>query len=408
MTWNGSNLLTIAGGLTFTGAQTVQTSTGILTITGTSGLTLSTASNTNLLLSPNGTGVIVCSTANATGVTTGSSLSLSTNSLTTGTGLYIASSTLTSGLLVNLQVSGTAAAASQTALNILTAGATATNAITTYGAQISNTHTNVTSGTNIALYLNASGATTANYALIVNAGNVGIGTATPTRPLQIATQAGISTFFSTNRPADTDSAGCHMATNGTSDWIFGQRDDSTSDFTFFSYGTSTVVMRILRASGNVGIGKSPNYQLEVNTDSAGKPGVGGLWTVVSDERIKTNIVNADLSRCYDIVKSTPLKYFGWKDGIYTDKQVKDKNSLGWVAQDVQIAFPKSVSINPFSKVPIPDGEETVTKDGVTEIRPKFKQEIIEDCLDLNGGQMLMAMYGAVQKLIEKVEALEKV
>jgi hypothetical protein len=114
-----------------------------------------------------------------TGTTTTSATSISANALTTGTGLYLASSSLTSGKLADLEVSGTAAAASQTALNILTAGANGTNAITTYGAQISNTHTNATSGTNVGLYLNASGATTANYGLIVNAGNVGIGTTTP-------------------------------------------------------------------------------------------------------------------------------------------------------------------------------------------------------------------------------------
>ncbi|MCE9642685.1 MAG: tail fiber domain-containing protein, partial [Candidatus Andersenbacteria bacterium] len=69
------------------------------------------------------------------------------------------------------------------------------------GAQISNTHTNATSGTNVALYLNASGATTANYGLIVNAGNVGIGTTTPAQALQVsgtirqsaATSCGLST-----------------------------------------------------------------------------------------------------------------------------------------------------------------------------------------------------------------------
>ncbi len=123
--------------------------------------------------------------ANATGVTTASSLALNATSLTTGTGLYVASSTITSGLLVNLQVSGTVAAASQTALNILTTGATATNAITTYGAKISNTHTNGTSGTNVGLYLNASGATTANYGLIVDGGYVGINTTAPTSRLHI-------------------------------------------------------------------------------------------------------------------------------------------------------------------------------------------------------------------------------
>jgi hypothetical protein len=62
---------------------------------------------------------------------------------------------------------------------VATAGANGTAAITTYGAQISNIHTNATSGTNIALYLNASGATTANYGLIVNSGFVGIGQTAP-------------------------------------------------------------------------------------------------------------------------------------------------------------------------------------------------------------------------------------
>ncbi len=102
------------------------------------------------------------------------SANITANALTTGTALYAASSSLTSGYLADLEVSGTAAAASQTALNILTTGANATNAITTYGAKISNTHTNATSGTNVALYLNASGATTANYGLVINAGNASL------------------------------------------------------------------------------------------------------------------------------------------------------------------------------------------------------------------------------------------
>src|SRR3989344_635929 len=160
-----------------------ETGTGLLVFATTPTLTtpvLGVATGTSLALTYAGT----------TTVTTASGLVLNANSLTTGTGLYAASSTLTSGLLVDLQVSGTAAAASQTALNILTAGANATAAITTYGAQISNTHTNATSGTNIALYLNASGATTANYGLIVNAGRVGIGNTAPQAEFDV--QFGVS------------------------------------------------------------------------------------------------------------------------------------------------------------------------------------------------------------------------
>jgi hypothetical protein len=228
---------------------------------------------------------------------------------------------------------------------------------------------------------------------------------------------------------------------------------------------------VFKTNGRFGIGTaSPNYKLEVSTDSAGKPGVGGLWTVVSDERIKSNIVPANLDRCYEIVKSVPLKHFGFAPGVYTEDQIQDKHNLGWIAQDVQKVFKNAVSIKPFTlKTDIPDGTEeyeeqdftleTVEKketsiqvingkpvqvlkvvtsenkvmlfdtvdvldeagdavmDGdkpvtyqmprmVTKTRPKFRRDVIEDCLDLNGGQMIAALYGCVQALMAKVEALE--
>jgi hypothetical protein len=222
--------------------------------------------------------------------------------------------------------------------------------------------------------------------------------------------------------------------------------------------------------GNVGIGTTaPAYKLEISTDSAGKPGVGGLWTVVSDERIKTDITPANLDRCYEIVKSVPLKHFGFAPGVYTDDQINDKHSLGWIAQDVQKVFSKAVSVKPFTlNTEIPDGTEEYTEqdftletvetieksieivDGkpvqvskvvtsekkvllfdavdvvdevgvvvmngdkplthemprmITKTRAKVRHEVIEDCLDLNGGQMIAALYGAVQALMLQVESL---
>ena len=121
-----------------------------------------------------------------TGTTNSSAFSVTANSLTTGTGVYFGSSSLSSGKAIDVQVTGTAALTNQTGLNIAVSGATSTNAQTTYGAQVSNTRTNATSGTNVGLYLNASGATTANYALLVNAGNVGFGTLIPTQALEVA------------------------------------------------------------------------------------------------------------------------------------------------------------------------------------------------------------------------------
>jgi hypothetical protein len=196
-----------ATALTFAGAGTITgTTTLVLNSTGANAVTLdsTTTGNVNVgnganaktitignnttttaLNLTSGTGSQTFTSSVATGTTTTSAFVFTDTALSSGTGLYAASSTLSSGKLMDLQISGTAATASQTGLNILTAGATSTNAITTYGSQISNTHTNGTSGTNIALYLNASGATTANYGLIVNAGNVGIGLTTPSRTLDV-------------------------------------------------------------------------------------------------------------------------------------------------------------------------------------------------------------------------------
>lgn len=155
---------------TFTGVQTF-TSPSVTTslTTGSTTFALVNATATTINFGAAATNLNIGG-ANVTGTTTTSGVVMQQNSLTTGTGIYAASSTLTSGKLVDLQVSGTAAAASQTALNIATAGANATSGITSKGAVISNTHTGTTS-TNTALELTASGGTT-NNALNITAGRI--------------------------------------------------------------------------------------------------------------------------------------------------------------------------------------------------------------------------------------------
>ena len=107
----------------------------------------------------NGVGNISQTSGNTTGTTTASSYALNANSLTSGTGLYIASSTLTSGSLVDIAVSGTAAATNQKGINVSLSGANAGTAVT-YGGYFSNTHTG-SGSTNIGITGIAGGTLTA-------------------------------------------------------------------------------------------------------------------------------------------------------------------------------------------------------------------------------------------------------
>ena len=183
-------------------------------------------------------------------------------------------------------------------------------------------------------------------------------------------------------------------------------------------GTAAVT---IDASRRVGIGNtSPANQLQLSTDSAGKPSTN-TWTIVSDERIKEKIELADLDLCYEAVKNIPLKRFKWKDEVYTEEQVKDRRKLGWIAQDVEAVFPKAVSTHEFKynqvfeETIIPAVEEVLDDEGnvTTPAQPEriekgelISEDVIEDCRDLNSDQLYAAMYGAIQKLMIKVETLE--
>jgi hypothetical protein len=186
--------------------------------------------------------------------------------------------------------------------------------------------------------------------------------------------------------------------------------------------TNNAEVARLDTSGRLLVGTiaSPAYQLQVSTDSAGKPSTN-TWTVVSDERIKDDIELADLDICYDAIKNIPLKRFKWKDEVYTEEQVPDRHKIGWIAQDVEAVFPKAVRINEFKygqvyeEIIIPAVPEELDDEGnvITPAQPErieqgelISEEVIDDCRDLNADQLYAAMYGTIQKLIAKVETLE--
>lgn len=97
--------------------------------------------------------------------------------------------------------------------------------------------------------------------------------------------------------------------------------------------------------------------------------------------------------CYNIVKDLKLKRFEW-NATYSPN-VPDRHSLGFIAQDVAKVFPKSVRIHERT-LPIYDASGSVVS-----------KETITDFHSLDTNQIYKVLYGAVSKLIDDVEEIQK-
>ena len=192
-----------------------------------------------------------------------------------------------------------------------------------------------------------------------------------------------------------------------------QVEFSTTGYTLF-YDTSQVVKNKINTNGdsyftggNIGFGlTNPSYQIELATDSAAKPS-SSTWTISSDIRLKENIEIANYNTCYDNVKLLDLKYYKWKDEYITQHNIKDSHRLGFIADDIESVFPKSVEIKDTEyeeeEIQIINGEEVIVKVK----KNKYKNMITNGLLKtLNVESINSTLYGCVKKLIEKVENLE--
>jgi len=140
--------------------------------------------------------------------------------------------------------------------------------------------------------------------------------------------------------------------------------------------------------GNVGIGTTtPEYTLDVR--GAIYSSTGGYtsstltkWSVLSDRRIKENIVKASYDKCLENVKNIELYNFNFKDNCVN---TNDRHQLGFIAQEVQQVYPKAVEV----------GKMIVNL-----------EQQIDDLLTLNITQIDYTLYGAVKSLIEKIENIK--
>lgn len=185
-----------------------------------------------------------------------------------------------------------------------------------------------------------------------------------------------SAYVRANRPVSASGeVGFAWANAGANQWI---NFIPSGDTKLAWYNQTGGMVMKLDLNGNFEI-----------TGTAAKPS-STTWLISSDERIKEDIQIADVDICYNTVKNLKLKRFKWKDEYMPD--LVDRNNVGWIAQEFREYFPKSVF--------------TSNKQFYTDKADLKKYVEVEDFLSIDCDQVYKTMYGAIQKLIEKVETLE--
>ncbi|MFT5746668.1 MAG: hypothetical protein ACI920_002048, partial [Saprospiraceae bacterium] len=217
-------------------------------------------------------------------------------------------------------------------------------------------------------------------------GNVGIGTTTPTFRLTIAGFEAIG----------LDNGGTLEAKNSAGNYEMFLHPRWTNDQTYLNYGSggfnirnnSSTVTMFMQDSGNVGIGTtSPlqrlhvfgNMRTEGNLNvfgDAAKPG-GGMWSFVSDLRLKKDIENFD-DGLEAIRKVRPISYhYNGKKGLPTEPRY-----VGIVAQELQEIAPYMVSVSRM-------------------------EENVEEYLTVDPNAFLYMLINSVQELDETVQMQQK-
>jgi hypothetical protein len=191
-------------------------------------------------------------------------------------------------------------------------------------------------------------------------GSVGIGTNSPRHQLRIS-GGPIWTSAAWQGALELDNSGAigWNANAAGSRFGIGQTGGGLYFFrTASDPGTNTsapIYVMTISDNGNVGIGGAfaPSFQLQLLTDSAGKP-MGGSWADTSDARVKKNI--RPLKGALD--KLTQLRGVSFEWVNPADHAHQTERQAGFVAQEVERVFPHWVR-----EVPGAEQDASLTPDG---------------------------------------------
>ncbi|MDQ5843981.1 MAG: tail fiber domain-containing protein [Acidobacteriota bacterium] len=206
-------------------------------------------------------------------------------------------------------------------------------------------------------------------------GNVGVGTASPSKKLSVTTSVAGDGILVTSSAAGSGAAVDLTSTDtGGVTWraqSLGNVAGRVGNFSLVQVGLNTAI-EIQKTTLNVGIGTtSPTALLSVN-GTANKPG-GGSWDVFSDERLK-NIKGGFRSGLSAVMRLQPLRY-----------EYKSNNALGLKSEGEHVGF----------------GAQTLQK-----IIPEAVTKNADGYLMVNNDPIIWTMLNAIKEQQKEIEQLK--
>lgn len=189
---------------------------------------------------------------------------------------------------------------------------------------------------------------------ITSTGNLGIGTSSPATKLNVSTAASNDGIRVTQTGTTAAALSLNQTTTGGHNWALfskGSGNGAAGAFSIYDW-TSGGDRLYITTAGNIGIGTTnPGYTLEVNGTTANT--AGGLWTVASDIRVKTD--TSSFTDGLSIIKQIhPVNFrYNGKTGIRDTINFH----IGVIAQQIQSIAPYTVGTY-MAKLDTSDVQET--------------------------------------------------
>jgi hypothetical protein len=219
--------------------------------------------------------------------------------------------------------------------------------------------------------------TTDSKFTILENGNIGVGTNSPSYGLQIA--AGKELYVG--------AAGNKVYLGDVNNWMTRNASgytqfSSPGGFSFDYYGTSRVK---ITSDGSVGIGTTtPGTKLQVGENGDGTVATANAWNTFSDRRLKKDF--EQIQQASEIIAQLNGYFYYWKNGSDKSRQV------GVIAQEVEAVLPELVK---------------ETSDGIKTVDyPKLTAVLIEATKEQ--GRKISSLEEENKLLKERLERLEAI